>query len=170
MKKNTSSLKKFITNDKTLTTHTKIGDYSAQIFGQKYSINAENEKKFCDIYQRVVLQENQDAYLTEKQLDNGKIAIDLDFRYKKEVRKKQHTKDHLDDFMELLCNGMHEIFKNVEEQPLRLHVFEKQNVNVILQGACSGCPSSTLTLKNGIENMLKEMMPGQVETVNAING
>jgi len=50
------------------------------------------------------------------------------------------------------------------------YIPEKQSVNVILQGACSGCPSSTLTLKNGIENMLKEMMPGQVENVTAING
>ena len=43
-------------------------------------------------------------------------------------------------------------------------------VEVILQGACSGCPSSTITLKNGIENMLKEMVPGKVENVTAING
>ena len=43
-------------------------------------------------------------------------------------------------------------------------------VEVVLQGACSGCPSSTFTLKNGIENMLKEMMPGQVNSVSAING
>ena len=43
-------------------------------------------------------------------------------------------------------------------------------VKVILQGACSGCPSSTFTLKNGIENMLKEMLKGKVETVEAING
>ena len=43
-------------------------------------------------------------------------------------------------------------------------------VEVVLQGACSGCPSSTITLKNGIENMLKEMIPGKVETVSAING
>ena len=43
-------------------------------------------------------------------------------------------------------------------------------VEVVLQGACSGCPSSTFTLKNGIENMLKEMVPGKVETVSAING
>ena len=50
------------------------------------------------------------------------------------------------------------------------YVPESLSVNVILQGACSGCPSSTLTLKDGIENMLKEMMPGQVETVTAING
>ena len=45
-----------------------------------------------------------------------------------------------------------------------------QQVNVILQGACSGCPSSTITLKNGIETMLKEMLPGKVQTVEAING
>jgi len=43
-------------------------------------------------------------------------------------------------------------------------------VEVVLQGACSGCPSSTITLKNGIENMLKEMVPGKVESVSAING
>jgi len=47
---------------------------------------------------------------------------------------------------------------------------EKKSVHVVLQGACSGCPSSTFTLKNGIENMLKEMLPGKVATVEAING
>jgi Fe-S cluster biogenesis protein NfuA len=47
---------------------------------------------------------------------------------------------------------------------------EDQKVKVILQGACSGCPSSTITLKNGIESMLKEMLPGKVNTVEAING
>jgi len=47
---------------------------------------------------------------------------------------------------------------------------EEKNVSVMLQGACSGCPSSTYTLKSGIENMLKEMLPGKVETVEAING
>lgn len=47
---------------------------------------------------------------------------------------------------------------------------ESKTVKVILQGACSGCPSSTITLKNGIENMLKEMLKGKVEIVEAING
>ncbi len=45
-----------------------------------------------------------------------------------------------------------------------------KTVNVILQGACSGCPSSTITLKNGIEEMLREMLKGKVTTVVAING
>jgi Fe-S cluster biogenesis protein NfuA len=36
-----------------------------------------------------------------------------------------------------------------------------------LQGACSGCPSSTITLKDGIENMLKHYIP-EVEEVRAV--
>lgn len=47
---------------------------------------------------------------------------------------------------------------------------ENKSVQVILQGACSGCPSSTFTLKNGIETMLKDMMPGKIEQVIALNG
>ena len=42
-------------------------------------------------------------------------------------------------------------------------------VKVLLQGACSGCPSSTYTLKNGIENILKDMLPGKIELVEAVN-
>jgi len=45
-----------------------------------------------------------------------------------------------------------------------------KTVRVILQGACSGCPSSTVTLKNGIETMLREMMKGKVDYVEAVNG
>ena len=47
---------------------------------------------------------------------------------------------------------------------------ENKTVKVILQGACSGCPSSTMTLKNGIETMLRDMLHGKVEYVEAING
>lgn len=42
-------------------------------------------------------------------------------------------------------------------------------VKVILQGACSGCPSSTFTLKSGIENMLKSMLNDEQITVEALN-
>jgi len=47
---------------------------------------------------------------------------------------------------------------------------ETKVVEVILQGACSGCPSSTITLKNGIEATLKQVLPNKIETVVAING
>lgn len=46
--------------------------------------------------------------------------------------------------------------------------FEKGVVSVALKGSCSGCPSSTVTLKAGIENLLKRMVPGVKEVV-AVN-
>ena len=43
--------------------------------------------------------------------------------------------------------------------------FNNGVVTVILQGSCSGCPSSTVTLKSGIEGMLKRMVPEVTEVV-----
>lgn len=47
---------------------------------------------------------------------------------------------------------------------------ETKTAKMLLQGACSGCPSSTITLKNGIETLLKNFLPDVVENVEAING
>lgn len=43
--------------------------------------------------------------------------------------------------------------------------FDSGKVTVILQGSCSGCPSSTVTLKAGIEGMLKRMIPEVTEVI-----
>jgi NFU1 iron-sulfur cluster scaffold homolog, mitochondrial len=43
--------------------------------------------------------------------------------------------------------------------------FNQGVVSVVLQGSCSGCPSSTVTLKSGIEGMLKRMVPEVTEVV-----
>ena len=45
---------------------------------------------------------------------------------------------------------------------------QKGIVFLELRGACSGCPSSTITLKSGIENMLKYYIP-EIQSVEAIN-
>jgi len=45
--------------------------------------------------------------------------------------------------------------------------FEKGVVKVELKGSCSGCPSSTMTLKKGVQNLLKHYVKG-VESVEAI--
>ncbi|WP_089238353.1 NifU family protein [Belliella buryatensis] len=46
------------------------------------------------------------------------------------------------------------------------HSFQDGIVKVLLQGSCSGCPSSTVTLKAGIENLLTRMLP-EVKEVQA---
>ncbi|MFV0531132.1 MAG: NifU family protein [Flavobacteriales bacterium] len=49
------------------------------------------------------------------------------------------------------------------------YIPKTKTVLVLLQGACSGCPSSTVTLKNGIESMLKQFLPDKVHYVEAVN-
>lgn len=48
------------------------------------------------------------------------------------------------------------------------HSFNDGIVKVKLQGSCSGCPSSMITLKAGIENLFTRMMPGEVKSVEAL--
>jgi len=72
--------------------------------------------------------------------------------------------DILEEYVKpaVASDGGNILFQSYEE--------ESKTVNVILQGACSGCPSSTFTLKNGIETMLKNMMGDKIGEVVAING
>lgn len=110
-------------------------------------------------------------------IENGKELIDTNA-----PQQLNQTTEQLDQSFEALDDTSKEIV-NIIEQYIKPAVasdggnikFESYNpdskkVKVILQGACSGCPSSTFTLKNGIENMLREMLNGKVETVEAING
>ena len=48
---------------------------------------------------------------------------------------------------------------------INFHSFNEGTVKVLLQGSCSGCPSSTMTLKQGIENLLTRMVPEVKEVV-----
>ncbi|MEO9892474.1 NifU family protein [Aurantibacter sp.] len=70
----------------------------------------------------------------------------------------------LDEYVKpaVASDGGNILFQSYEENT--------KTVNVVLQGACSGCPSSTFTLKNGIETMLKNMMGDKVNEVVALNG
>lgn len=72
--------------------------------------------------------------------------------------------DILEEYVKpaVASDGGNILFKSYDEG--------SKTVNVILQGACSGCPSSTFTLKNGIENMLRSMLNDKVQSVNAVNG
>ncbi len=76
----------------------------------------------------------------------------------------QQIIDILEEYVKpaVASDGGNILFQSYEE--------DSKTVNVILQGACSGCPSSTFTLKNGIETMLKNMMGDKVNEVVAING
>lgn len=81
----------------------------------------------------------------------------------------------LDDTSKNIINILEEYIKPAVESDggnieFKSYDAATKKVEVLLQGACSGCPSSTFTLKSGIENMLKEMLSDDSITVSAING
>lgn len=110
-------------------------------------------------------------------IENGGIVLDESMRVSADKEEKTTTAefDKLDVTSQQIINILEEYVKPAVAADGGNIVFDSYNekdkiVKVILQGACSGCPSSTFTLKSGIENMLKSMLNDekiQVEAVNA---
>ena len=109
-------------------------------------------------------------------IENGGDVLDenvLIVNKEKEEEKTQNF-DNLDVTSQQIINILEEYVKPAVQADGGNIVFDSYNeddktVKVILQGACSGCPSSTFTLKSGIENMLKSMLNDESIKVEAVN-
>ncbi|MGB5435887.1 MAG: NifU family protein, partial [Maribacter sp.] len=91
------------------------------------------------------------------------------------ITKSMASQEPMDDTSQQIIDILEEYVKPAVASDggnilFQSYEVETKTVNVILQGACSGCPSSTYTLKNGIETMLKNMMGDKVHEVVALNG
>ena len=89
-------------------------------------------------------------------------------------KTKNQEFDNLDVTSQQIINILEEYVKPAVQADGGNIAFESydeatKTAKVILQGACSGCPSSTFTLKSGIENMLKSMLNDEAITVEAVN-
>jgi len=109
-------------------------------------------------------------------LENGNTVIDEDLIQKLPQAEKQQEAyfDNLDVTSQKIINILEEYVKPAVQADGGNIAFESydeadKRVKVVLQGACSGCPSSTFTLKSGIENMLKDMLNDNDIKVEAIN-
>ena len=109
--------------------HTKIGAPKLNISGGSYFIPEEEEDHFYKIYKQYVFTERKQAYITEKQLPDGQILIDVDFRYAVDVEEKQHTKNHIIDLINCILEIINQIKQN-NGVPIHCYVFEKDHVNM----------------------------------------
>jgi len=110
-------------------------------------------------------------------VEDGKTILNDDAPKKLEKTEKaiEQKFEALDDTSKNIINILEEYIKPAVESDggnIEFISYDEtsKEVKVLLQGACSGCPSSTFTLKNGIESMLKEMLNDNSIIVNAING
>ncbi|NRT13977.1 Fe-S cluster biogenesis protein NfuA [Flavobacterium sp. 28A] len=109
-------------------------------------------------------------------IENGGTVLDesLIQTIEKDEKNKDASFDSLDETSQKIINILEEYVKPAvaaDGGNIAFDSFEEstKTVKVILQGACSGCPSSTFTLKSGIENMLKSMLNDEKINVEAIN-
>ena len=109
-------------------------------------------------------------------IENGGTVLDesLIQTIEKDEKTKDANFDSLDEISQKIINILEEYVKPAvaaDGGNIAFESYDKttKTVKVMLQGACSGCPSSTFTLKSGIENMLKSMLNDEKINVEATN-
>lgn len=106
--------------------------------------------------------------------NGGPILDETLIEAPKAEKQKIANFDHLDTTSQQIINILEEYVKPAVAADGGNILFDsydenEKRVKVILQGACNGCPSSTFTLKSGIENMLKDMLRDEDIKVEALN-
>lgn len=102
----------------------------------------------------------------KKYLEAGKLVIDI------KEEDEQVPMEEETETIKKIKTILEEYIRPAVEQDggaITYHSFTDGIVKVKLQGSCSGCPSSTITLKAGIENLFTRMMPGEVKSVEALS-
>jgi Fe-S cluster biogenesis protein NfuA len=99
----------------------------------------------------------------KKFLEEGRFIIEI-------FEPEQQQNEEETDTVKKIKSILEEYIRPAVEQDggaITYHSYDDGIVRVKLQGSCSGCPSSMITLKAGIENLFKRMMPEEVSAVEA---
>lgn len=132
-------------------------DYVKRVFYMSnfVTITKDEEKEWVEIKEEL-------KGIIKAYLESGKPLLtqipQLEGEEKEETDIERKIKDVLEEYV-----------KPAVEQDggaISFHSYHDGEVKVLMQGSCSGCPSSMITLKAGIENLLKRMVP-EVTTVTA---
>ena len=111
-------------------THTRIGDKEKNIFGGVYNI--ENIDEFYKKYHEQVFKKGNKEYLTERQLiEDGPLLIDVDFRFKNDIKKRIVTNDHILDLIMLYMTKISEIYNIANHTKIDVYVTQKESPNYL---------------------------------------
>ena len=106
-------------------------------------------------------------------INNNKIEIldytkDNSINLNKPKKIKQSNKEIDSQIISLIDNYIKPAVES-DGGAIEFHSFENGTVTVVLKGSCSGCPSSQATLKNGVEQLLKDKVGDKIKEVVALN-
>lgn len=140
----------------------KIEHVESVFFGSDFITVTKSEKADWQLLKPAILTTIMDHYVTGKPILKGQERVT-----KKDTSSENDT-PIIKEIKELIDTRVRPAVAE-DGGDIVFDSFEDGIVKLELYGACSGCPSSTVTLKEGIENMLKHYIP-EVERVEAVNG
>jgi P4 family phage/plasmid primase-like protien len=126
-------LRKHSTNEKSKITHTRIGNIKKNIFAGSFCIEDNDINMFYKLYNHKVFVKGKEDYFTEKQLQDGKspILIDFDFRYPENIKNRQHNEDHINDLLDLYMEKIILLINIDTDVNIPIYVLEKDDVNIV---------------------------------------
>ena len=159
----------------------KYSPFASELFGFPFVTNVFFDENYVSVtkddsanWNEVTLELRE---FIRSYIENGKTIVEDEAQaiLTKTAQNAKQNSETLDDTSKEIVNILEEYVRPAVASDggyiqFKSYDGDTKTVSVILQGACSGCPSSTYTLKSGIENMLREMLPGKVNYVDAING
>ena len=141
-------------------THTKIGDKALNIYAGTYHISEKDHEVFQKKYFKAAFKEGIKQYLTEKQLvEDGPVMIDIDLRYPTTIKEKQHTGDHILDFIMGYLDKCNDVIHVTEGQSIDVFVMEKNKVNCLPEKTKDGIHIIIgIKMHKGLQTLLRNKM------------
>ncbi len=118
------------------------------------SVNKNNEKDWEDIKHIII------SFINEFYSDGNKHVY--------EASLDKNEENNLDEIEKKIINLLETKIRPAVARDggdIKFKEYKDGKVKVEMQGSCSGCPSSTMTLKRGVENLLKHYIPEITEVI-----
>lgn len=124
-------LSKLYKKDNADMTHTRIKNENMKIKGGSYTITGDNLDEFLKCYYTNVIENSEVEYMTERQIQDGPLCIDFDFRYSGTIKNRQHTIEDIVEYIDVLFSELKMLVKIEDESTFDVYVFEKDSVNCL---------------------------------------
>lgn len=152
---------------------TSASPLAKELFGFPFVKSVFIASNFVTLSKTSETEDWQDVIPTIKQflkeyLENGGIVVD-ESAIQKNINGATNTVNENDDEVVVRIKELLETYVRpaveMDGGAIQFKSYKDGTVNLMLQGSCSGCPSSMITLKSGIEGMMQRMIPEVKEVV-----
>jgi len=115
------------------TTNTRIkGDHGEiKMGGGNFHIPDQEYPTFLKLYAEKIVANNGLENLTEKQLEEGPILIDIDLKYSVDVKTRLHNENHIEDLVDILADELSKMLQFDENTNFNIYIQQKPDVNIL---------------------------------------